>query len=153
MRPEVSFAPPLRGVAFAPPAPVRRSIESANARMPLAPRQIGRKAITYRGARRNGARELGRKHPRPTMTFRHAGLEATPHWWTGITPNGRMRQPVYRPNISRHRKPYYDAHHHKRNAKGKGFSVWGAMANFFFTPAQRKATALMMGAMAGFRRK
>ncbi len=101
----------------------------------------GRPAITYRGARRNGARTLGR------MPDRQPGQHP---WWIGIQPNARMRQPEYRPNISRYRKPLYDRDRHHPNPKGKGFTAYGALANFFFTPAQRRATAIMQAAAALF---
>ena len=84
----------------------RRIIDDAgNARTPLsAPMPIGRPAITYRGARRNGARTIGRMYPR----------EPGKHpWWIGIQPNARL---------------LVDA----KTPKGKGFGVGGALANFFF---------------------
>lgn len=129
-------------------AAVRRYLSMEAARQRIAdrpteaPRQIGRPAGSYRGARRNAARTLGR------MPDRQPGQHP---WWIGIQPNARMRQPEYRPNASR-RHVLYDRDRHHPNPKGKGFSVWGAMANFFFTPAARRAAALMMG-LPGFRRR
>lgn len=131
----------------------RRVIGMDAARTPV-PRKAKapRSFTTYRGYRRNGARQLGRKYPRPTMAKPHDGHDC-PHWWMGIRPNGGLHLPVFRANISRHRKPLYDPGLHKPTPKGKGFTVFGAMASFFFTPAQRAAAARMMGVATTDRRR
>jgi hypothetical protein len=116
----------------------RRAIGMQSARSVVSQAVPGRGAhpragATYRGFRRNGARTLGRKHPRPTMTFRHPGLANTPHWWTGIRPNAVR-------------------HVYAGDPKGKGFTPAEAMARFYFTPAARKAAAAIKS-LAGFGRQ
>lgn len=101
----------------------RRHIDTRSARVPIdVPalfKQIGRPAITYRGARRNGARILGRKYRRSNMTDWQRPQEC-PHWWIGIRPNRVEHVTAGAP-------------------KGKAFFPTAGMASFFFTPAMRKA--------------